>query len=302
MPFHPKSIKITVPFIVVFLLLVISSKNLISQKRTADSLLQVLQTDMPDTERAITIRNLSNAIYKYNPDSALSVAYEGLKYAKRINYKAGISRIYNMIAVILTKTGNFNKALSYYIENLKMEESLQSEDGIIVANINIGIVYVYMLDYEKALQSYAKAHTLLQTFATRDTAYLEDLKYSTNLNIGDAFDKMHQVDSAFVYYNNSLNIAISKKNDYKKGMALLGIANLYAATKEYSLSMANYQTSLRLLSESNDEELACDACLGIAKLYRIFKRRTQLYIMQDKVYIMPRKIILFPSSLTSVIF
>jgi tetratricopeptide (TPR) repeat protein len=222
---------------------------------------------MEDTLRVITMRNLSLAMYTYDPDSALTIAYDGLQDAKKINFRAGISRMYEMIGIILTKTGNFNKAISYYIENLKIEESLQSQDGIISANNNLGILYVYLHDYENALKSYTKANNLLATFNSKDLEYVTDLRYMINLNTGDVYEKMRQIDSAFLYYNRALSISMQRKNKKSIGVPMLGLGNVYAAMNKLELSLANYRQSLQYLTESNNEDLVCDACLGMAKVF-----------------------------------
>lgn len=269
MNFFPIASHHSLTRILLLFIFIFCSRNLSAQKHDADSLQKLLMDPMiHDTARVKNIRYLCNAIYKYNPDSALTIAYDGLRFAKGIGFKAGISNMYEIIAIILTRTGNYSSALSYYIENLKIEESLKSPDGMICANNNIGIIYVYMLDYEKALSSYLKAYEQLRNFRTDDPVYDEGLRYSTNLNIGDAYDRMKKTDSAFLYYNNSLNIAIAQKNNYNKGMSMLGIANVYAAMDKEELSLANYRTSLQYLTEANDEEMLCDACLGMAKVYK----------------------------------
>ncbi len=255
---------------VVVFFFIFGTTSLLAQKHLADSLQTVLLTDLPDTARAQNIRDLSKAMYRYDTDSALSIAYDGLRFAKKIKDKRYISKMYEMIAIILTKTGNFSKALNYYIENLKIDESLHAEDGIICANNNIGIVYAYMLDYENALKSYKKANDLLLHFKDRDgdKKYEQDLKFSTLLNIGDAYEKIIELDSAFLYYNSSLNIATLQKDEYKKGLSMLGIANVYAAMNKNELSLANYRISLWYLAEMNVEEYLCDASLGMAKVFK----------------------------------
>jgi len=210
---------------------------------------------------------MSLAMHTYDPDSALSIAYEGLQFALKINYQAGVSRMYEMIGIVLTKTGNFNKAISYYVENLKIEESLHSQDGIISANNNLGILHVYLLDFENALKSYSKANSLLASFNSVDTEYVKDLHYTINLNIGDVYDKMHQIDSAFLYYNRALSIAMQRKNKKSIGVPMLGLGNVYAAMNKQELSLANYRQALQYLTDANNEDLACEVCLGMAKVF-----------------------------------
>nr|MBP6314733.1 tetratricopeptide repeat protein [Chitinophagaceae bacterium] len=268
-------------------LLVLGSPSLLAQKHVADSLQKVLLGNLKDTARAGRIRDLSQAMYRYDPDSALLIAYDGLRFAKEIEEPVHISKMYEMIAIILTKTGNFSKALQYYIENLKIEESLPSEDGIICANINIGIVYAYMLDYDNALKSYTKANNLLYVFkdTSGDIAYEQRLKYSTLLNIGDAFEKKMELDSAFFYYNASLRIANSTNDDYKKGLAMLGIANVFAAMNKNEEALIQYKTSLAYLQKMEVEESLCDVSLGMAKLFtKLNKKDSAIYYARSGLF------------------
>lgn len=238
-----------------------------ADKYEADSIYHSLQRKMDDTLRVKALRDLSVSMYTYSPDSALQFAYEALFLAKKIKYKRGISNSKEIIAVILTRMGNYNKALNYYIDNLKLEESMKSDDGIICAKINIGIVYTYLLDYNKALENYLLADSLVNTFHTNDKEYKENLRYSIKLNIGDVYGKMKKVDSAYIYFNQSLNIAIQEKQSYNQGVSMLGLASVYASLKKYDLSLVNYKVSFENLKLANDEDLMCEALLGIAKVF-----------------------------------
>ncbi|MBK8145916.1 MAG: tetratricopeptide repeat protein [Bacteroidetes bacterium] len=164
---------------------------------------------------------------------------------------------------------------------------MPSEDGIICANINIGIVYAYMLDYDNALKSYTKANNLLYVFkdTSGDIAYEQRLKYSTLLNIGDAFEKKMELDSAFFYYNASLRIANSTNDDYKKGLAMLGIANVFAAMNKNEEALIQYKTSLAYLQKMEVEESLCDVSLGMAKLFtKLNKKDSAIYYARSGLF------------------
>ena len=67
--------------------------------------------------------------------------------------------------------------------------------------LNIGVVHIFQEDYRQALFYYSKADSIIKN---RD---VEDLKYYSLLNLGDVYDRLNINDSAFVYFNESLELA-----------------------------------------------------------------------------------------------
>jgi tetratricopeptide (TPR) repeat protein len=246
-------------FITLFLLFFHASIN--AQQNEVDSLYQALSTHINDSVRVKVLRNLSFYVYKHNPDSALKLSYQGLKLAKKIEYKVGISNCFEMLGLILTKTGNYTTALKYYIENLKIEEQLNSFEGIASVRNNIGIAYVYLEDYSSALSSFKKADSLVIH------NNLTDLRFSVELNTGDVYEKLYKYDSAFLYYNQAMNVAIQTKNNYNMAKAKLAIANVYLKTNQYELALANYSSANASFLIEKDEDLMSEANIGLAKVY-----------------------------------
>ncbi len=243
------------------LLLFLSQATLLAQQSEVDSLYKALNSPINDSVKVKVLRNLSFYVYKHNPDSALNLAYQGLKLAKKIQYKIGISNCYEMLGLVLTRTGNYSTALKYYIENLKIEEQLHSLEGIASVCNNIGVNYVYMEEFQSALQSFKKADSLVIS------NNIQDLIFSVKLNLGNVFEKLINFDSAFIYYNQAMNVAIKTNDNYAKGKAMLGIGNIYLKTNEYDLALANFTTANEYFLIEKDEDFICEANLGLAKVY-----------------------------------
>ena len=244
-----------------------------SQKKLADSLSDSLSVETTDTGRVYWMWNLAYAMSKYDPDSALTVAQEGIYLAKKINDKEGESRSLGVLASTFMKIGNYTRALDFNIQKLKLEEKRNKPRNLSSVLMNIGIVYVFQEEYRKGLEYYLKADSVMNQFNVKD------LRYNIVLNLGDVFDRLNISDSALMFFNKSLELAykyedylFKKPDDSKIGKSLTGLGHSYRKLGSYQHSLINYQNSFAYLLAANDDETYCEATLGLAKLYRLTEK------------------------------
>lgn len=233
-----------------------------------DSLRKAI-TIQKDTNLVIAYWDLSYAIHNYANDTALDLAYKGLTLAQKLKYLRGMAGTYEMIALILSDIGNYNRALEYHLQCLKIQEQRNYQKGIISSYNNIGIVYLYMKDYAYALKSYKTADSINATL--HDSSYA----YSLTLNIGDVYEELKNVDSAFIYYNKALILAYNLKDEYFIGLAMLGLGNIYRMKNDYELAKSNYTFAISKLA--NDEDQLCEAALGLAKVYEALGKTDSMF-------------------------
>lgn len=245
------------------------ASSVFSQKTIADSLRKSLTAATTDTGRVRLMWNLAYAMSKYDPDSALTIAQEGLYLAKKINDKEGESRSLGILGNTFMKIGNYSRALEFNIQKLKLEEKRNKPRNLSSVLMNIGIVYVFQEEYRKALEYYWEADSVMNQFNVKD------LRYNIVLNLGDVFDRLDVSDSALMFFNKSLELAnkpedylAKKPDDYKIGKSLTGLGHSYRKLGSYPQSLINYQRAIVYLQAANDDETYCEATLGLAKLYR----------------------------------
>lgn len=115
--------------------------------------------------RAINFLGLSFAAIGRYPE-ALDCYLEGLDYAKAYRIKGFTHVFYNNIGTRYQELGDWDKALSYF---LLAKEDMQSCDlsdwknrsaWMVVTELNLGLVYIYIGDYERAEVSLSKAYRL----------------------------------------------------------------------------------------------------------------------------------------------
>ncbi len=237
-----------------------------AQKEKADSLSALLGVEKIDTNRVTLTWRLADAIAIYNPDSALILAQDALFLANRIHYIEGQSRSLGIMANVFGKMGKYAQALDYNIQKLKIEEKRNNPRNLASVLMNIGTVYVYQEQYRDALQYYTKSDSII------NAAHLDPIKYNSAQNLGDLYDRMEIPDTAFIYFSKALGIALQQNNVDFIGASQTGLAHVYLDLKKYEESLANYRLAIRNLTAANDDELLCEASLGLAILFKEMKK------------------------------
>ena len=256
------------------------SFRLNAQRQLADSLIRALTEIREDTQQVIVMRDISFAMYRYHPDSALLWANSGLRKATRIKDVKGISNMNEVLGIILTRMGQYDKALEYYLKTLQIEEQLVSTSGMASAHNNIGIVYTYLKDYDNAIHSYRTADSLSAVDKT------DLIHYNVWLNIGEVYEKKGRDDSAIHFYTRAKKWASDYRDDYRYGKALLGIGNVQIRGMAWKAAQKTYTLGLNEMLRENDEDMMCEAYLGLAKTYEALGQHdSSLYFARNGLFL-----------------
>lgn len=250
-----------------FLLSSLFSISTLAQTPAADSLLKLIGAEKIDSNKVRLMWQYADEINNSDPEKSILVSQQAVYLARSIKYTEGLSRSLGVLANGFINIGNYPRALEYHLQKLKIEEKRNNPRNRGSVLINIGIVYVLEQEYPKALFYYRKADSVI----TRNN--VEDLLYQVKLNLGDAYDKLNLLDSAFHYYNLSLQRAKVIGNNYYAGISKIGLGHYYRKKGNFDSSATNYRTAINILTENNDDFLLCETTLGFAKL---FKQNNQL--------------------------
>jgi tetratricopeptide (TPR) repeat protein len=252
--------------------------ELLAQKNIVDSLYQKLDKEKIDTNRVKLMCDIGYELRVNDPEKALVISNEALLLSKKIKYIVGQSKSLGTIAIIFRLIGNFPLALEYNLKRLELVEKTNNQKNFASVLSNIALVYVNQEEYKKALSYYYKADSVNTQIDSVD-----DVKYKIALNIGDVYDRIGMNDSAFSYFTKSLNIARQIKNNYFEGMSMVGLGNNYLKTQQYLLAMANYKSGIVYLKAAEDDDLLCEAYLGMATLFKKINQKDSalLYAKQS---------------------
>jgi tetratricopeptide (TPR) repeat protein len=242
------------------LLLFLNGLN--AQKFVGDSLGDLLKREKTDTNRVRLLWQLADAINSYNPDTAIVVSKEALYLAKKISDTEGQSRALGILANTFTKVGNYARALELQLQRLQLEEKRNKPGNYASVLINIGNVYLFQEEYRTALQYYGQSDSLITKY------HLTELKYYSFLNQGEVYSRLSIPDSAYLYFNKSLEFARLAADEDFIGMSLTGLGRSFFKMGSYGQSLSNYQQAIVYLKKANNNETLCEATLGLAGLYQ----------------------------------
>ena len=232
-----------------------------AQQSNVDSMRNLLRLEHVDTARVKLLWQLARDMGGYNPDTAQYLSQQALYLARKINYLEGESRALGVLANTLVKIGNYPRALELNIQKLQIEEKRNKPRNLASVLMNIGVVYVLQEEYPKALEYYRKADSVIRA------SKVEDMTYYINLNIGDVFNRVDISDSAFTYFSTSLNIASQLGDGDLIGTSMTGLGHTYLKQGNYTEAARNYRTGIVLLTAAKDDEILCEALLGLANLF-----------------------------------
>lgn len=238
------------------------SSVLAAQQYKVDSMRNQLKTELTDTNRIKLLWQLARDMGGFNPDTAQYLAQQALYLSRKTAYREGESRALGILANTMTKIGNYPRALELNIEKLQIEEKRNKPRNLASVLMNIGVTYVLQEYYPRALAYYRKADSVIRA------NNLEDMNYYINLNIGDIFNRLEIADSAFLYFNTSLELARKTGDGDLTGTSLTGLGHTYLKKNNYAASEIHYRNAIPLLAAANDDEILCEAQLGLANLFR----------------------------------
>ncbi len=246
----------------ILVLLFCAGAPVYAQQQAADSLIKILGREKVDSNRVNLLWNIGLALSLSEPEKALSYANESYKLATQIQYEKGESRSLGIMAKILMAVGNYPAALEYNFKKLALEENGSNYYNQASVLMNIGAVYVYLEQYKETLAYYYRASAVITKHE------IKELKYYNAINLGDVFDRLKNTDSAFKYFSESLVLAQEEKNTSNIGASFTGLGHSYSKMHEFELAKVSYTSALKNLNAVGNVDLACEAWLGLAEMYR----------------------------------
>ncbi|MEP7165420.1 MAG: tetratricopeptide repeat protein [Ferruginibacter sp.] len=236
--------------------------HVIAQKNKADSLEKLLHKEKIDSNKVTLLWRIADISSIYDPESALKRSTEALFLARKIKFVEGQSRALGITANIFVRLGNYPRALEFNLKKLQLEEKRHRPRNLASVLMSIAVVYVYQEEYHQALKYYYKSDSVIQENK------IQEFYFNISLNLGDVYDRLNITDSAYNYFKRSLGIARDLKNDDLIGASMIGMGHSYLKQEKYFYALENYQGAITHLQTANDDDLICEAALGLATLYQ----------------------------------
>ena len=239
--------------------------NGFSQLPTIDSLRSVLQKEEVDSNKVTLLWKLAEQYQFFKPDTTIQLAQQAQLLASRIKFIEGESRSFAVMATGQYLLGNYSASLHNYTEKLKIEEKRNSVRNYASALNNIGLMYILLSDYTSALSYLYRADSTVNAAGGQAKQELEN---DILTNLGETFYRRKNYDSADHYFSEALGIALQNKNGFYQAAAFVGLGNVYASKGSDSSALVNYRQGLALLNEGTNNDLLCEAALGLAHVFQ----------------------------------
>jgi len=229
-----------------FLFLFLVTLFLSAQQNKNDSLRQLLVVAKEDTSKVNLLNQLSRNFNESKPDSNLFYGLQALELSRKINYNEGeIDALLNTCAGF-TLSGNYSKALENGLEALKKSEASYNDRQMAISFLSIGVIYSIQEDHRMGIPYELKAKEIYERL--HDSLNIGN----TLLNTGVSYNQLNQLDSARIYLNESLEIALRFKNDDLMSSVYLSLGIVNLKMMQYDIGISYCRLSLPYFKKTND--------------------------------------------------
>ena len=257
-----------------------------AQAGKIDSLSKLLLTEKRDSNRVTLLWRLAEQYQSFKPDTTLQLAQQALLLAQRIKFTEGESRSVAVLATAQYLLGNYPRALNNYMLKLKIEEKRNSPRNFASALGNIGLMYILLSDYNNALSYLYRADSTLESAGGATKA---ELKHSITINIGEAYYRMHNSDSAAFYFKKALAIARQTGDKFSLGSSMLGEANVLAFQRNNEEALQYYRPAFTFFNDGQNDDMLCEVSFGMAKVYEELNKKDSAVYFGNMSYAMAEK-------------
>lgn len=180
-------------------------------------------------------------------DKALNYDQQSLKIYEEISNKSGIASLLNNIGNVYSSKGDYAKALDYYLRSLKFYEETSDKKNIAAILNNIGVIYYTQSNYPKALEYYQRSLKIREE--------ISDKRGIGNLlnNLGAIYRWQGDHPKALEYYQRGLEISEEISDKKGIGSSLDNIGTAYEEQGDYPKALDYYQRSLKIYEEISNK-------------------------------------------------
>ena len=208
-------------------------------------------------QNAAMLNDSAMALYKNDPQKALTILEEALRISKENNDQFQISKSKNNLGIVNRDLGNFEKAKQLSSEALSTNDSLLKAS----ANNNIGVVNRNLAKYDEALKNYLSALDIYQAKNMKS-------EIATTYNsIGLVYSYNGINEKAIEYHLKAKDIFESLDN--KKGISEVynNIAIIYANDGALEKALDYFKYSLEIEEALDDKKGMAESVNNVGAVY-----------------------------------
>ena len=179
-------------------------------------------------------------------DEALCYYEQDLKITRELGDRAGEAVTLNNIAGIHYARGEYDEALRYFNDSMKIKKEVGDRAGEAATLNNIGEIHRARGEYDEALRHYNDSLTILRDIGDRAG------EARSKGNIGKVCFSRGEYDKASEYFEDCLKIFREVRDRAGEGVTLNNIGMIHKARGEYDEALPYYNDSLKIKKEIGD--------------------------------------------------
>lgn len=214
----------------------------------------------PETVAGVdSLLSIGNEMRERNSRISFEAATMALNYAKKIGYRQGEARAYNLSGNKFLDFGDYNAALEYYMSSYRIEEELGNEAGMASVINNKALVYLQQENYERAAEEFLKAIEIRERIDEIDDPHI-----AMN-NLGVIHRRQGKYDEALIYFRKASEMALqlAEPDSVLYMITQVNTGNTYRNKGEYD-NVLGYYDRAGLYFEENGYTIP----LGVVSLFK----------------------------------
>ncbi|RYY62501.1 MAG: sensor histidine kinase [Chitinophagaceae bacterium] len=211
-----------------------------------DSLLVELNKPLDDSSRVKTLEAISLEYIKTDHAKAMQYADEGIRLARKMNWKKGEIHLLVVRANALNEKGDKDGALEIYTRVLAAARELGDEYTLSITLNDIGGSFLRASDNLNATRYYTESLDL--SLKIRN----DNLIGTNYYNLSTVFYNQQDYKKSLDYAEKSLQYILKTNNADKIARSYNGLANVYMATGETDKAKANYERAMEMYKKSGN--------------------------------------------------
>ncbi|MEP1032363.1 tetratricopeptide repeat protein [Ekhidna sp.] len=235
-----------------------------------------------------------------NPDSTLLLAIQSEELAISIGYRMGIAEAKMRRAIAHTNMGNYYRALQLYLESHAIYIEYESKDRIAACLNNIGRLYNFIGDHDRALNYYKQSVVQFAELKDpREGNILNNIGYIYKLegdyplaleylrrawssandandpsrtiypiyNIGSTYVLTNQLDSAAIYLDSAMQLSRQLRNQYILSLTKIDLGQMYLKLDELDQAEAAFREAYDVAAAAGMRSELRDASRHLSSIY-----------------------------------
>ncbi len=238
-------------FVLLFLLFLFNKKSISQtpdpvQKHMADSLLFLLNTAPPDTNRVNILNNLTTYLARIRQyDEVLKYASESSDLSKKLNFQKGLKGAYQKLAMAHGVKNNYDEALKYNFLVLKISEE-EGNKWVSGTYNEIASIYYNQGKYKESLEYLLKGKANLEEYTKATGVSKKDGQAFLSKNIGLIYEKFGEPEKALEQYHSGLKHWLNGKEVFDS----IYICDSYGLIGNVLKSQGKYNEAVKYFTDA----------------------------------------------------